>query len=64
MLTLLGGVAAGAVLGVLFAPDKGKQTRKNLSERAKKFSKQARGKFRVSSEGTLTREKQPEAVNL
>ena len=38
MLSLLGGVAAGIAIGVLFAPDKGSKMRKNLSNTAKDFA--------------------------
>jgi len=32
------GVAAGAVLGILFAPEKGSETRKKINEEGKKMS--------------------------
>lgn len=32
------GVVAGTVLGVLFAPDKGYETRKKINEKAKKIT--------------------------
>ena len=33
MLGVLAGIAAGAVLGILFAPEKGSNTRKNISRK-------------------------------
>ena len=39
------GAAAGAVLGVLFAPDKGTETRKKLSEKGGELGQAARNKF-------------------
>lgn len=35
LLTLAGGMAAGALIGLLFAPDKGTITRKKIKDRAK-----------------------------
>jgi len=37
ILAFLGGVAAGAAIGVLLAPEKGEDTRKKISEGASRF---------------------------
>jgi len=39
------GVAAGAILGVLFAPDKGSETRKKVSEKSNDFADSLKDKF-------------------
>ncbi|HET6244735.1 MAG: YtxH domain-containing protein [Bacteroidetes bacterium] len=38
LFTFLAGAAAGAVLGILYAPDKGETTRKKISDQAKDFT--------------------------
>ena len=37
LLGVLAGVAVGATLGILFAPDKGSETRKKISQTARHF---------------------------
>ena len=39
------GIAAGAVLGILFAPDKGSETRRKMNEKGKKFAADVKEKF-------------------
>jgi gas vesicle protein len=44
------GLAIGGILGVLFAPDKGSETRRKLSERGKKISEKVKEKIREERE--------------
>jgi gas vesicle protein len=44
-LGLLAGVAVGAVLGILFAPDKGWNTRKRISKKGEDIADDLREKF-------------------
>ena len=45
MLGLLAGVAAGAVLGILFAPDKGSATRKKILSKGEDYADNVKEKF-------------------
>jgi gas vesicle protein len=47
---LVVGAAVGAVLGVLFAPDKGSETRKKINDEGKKMSDAIRNKFNEMKE--------------
>ena len=45
LLALLAGVAAGALLGVLFAPEKGSETRKKISKKGEDYAENLTEKF-------------------
>lgn len=45
LLGMLAGVAAGALLGVLFAPDKGSRTRKKICREGEEISDDLKEKF-------------------
>ncbi|HEU4574898.1 MAG TPA: YtxH domain-containing protein [Chitinophagaceae bacterium] len=50
LIALGAGIAIGGLLGVLFAPDKGKDTRKKIADSGKKFSDEIEKKFRRGKE--------------
>lgn len=51
MLIALGaGLAIGGILGVLFAPDKGVNTRHKIAENGKKLTDQLKHKFKAGKE--------------
>jgi len=45
LLAVLAGVAAGGLLGVLFAPDKGSVTRKKISKKSEDYAEALKEKF-------------------
>lgn len=44
-LGVLGGIAVGAIAGILLAPDKGSKTRKKILFKSKNFADDIKGKF-------------------
>lgn len=49
-LGILAGVAAGAAVGILFAPDKGSKTRNNITSRSRRFADDVGHAFSPSPE--------------
>lgn len=45
VVVVLAGVAVGALIGVLFAPEKGSETRRKISDKGKDYSDAVKDKF-------------------
>jgi gas vesicle protein len=48
ILGVLGGLAAGAIMGILFAPKKGKKTRKKIKNVSNDYADKLKDKFDVA----------------
>lgn len=46
-ISVAAGAAAGAVLGILFAPEKGSELRRKINERGKKITNAVKEKFQA-----------------
>jgi gas vesicle protein len=65
---LLAGVAIGATLGILFAPDKGSVTRKNISKKGEDYMDNLRYRFyelmdRMNKKAEAVKEEGKDLVN-
>lgn len=45
LLGVLAGIAAGATLGILFAPDKGSNTRRKITKKGEGYAEELKDKF-------------------
>lgn len=45
LLGIIAGAATGALLGILFAPDKGSETRKKIAKKSKQYGQDLKDKY-------------------
>lgn len=45
LLGIIAGAATGALLGILFAPDKGSETRKKIAKKSKQYGEDLKEKY-------------------
>jgi len=64
ILALLGGVAIGAAIGILLAPDKGSETRKKMADAAKDFGDKAKEKVKEGMASAFKSKVNGEAEDL
>ena len=55
LLSLLAGAVAGAAIGILFAPDKGSETRRKISEESNDLANNLKSKFNDLVDGAKER---------
>lgn len=55
LIALGAGLAIGGILGILFAPDKGKDTRRKLVDQGKKLTDKVKTKFNKEKEELMAR---------
>jgi gas vesicle protein len=55
ILGVIGGVAVGAIAGILFAPAKGTKTRKRIMKKGNNYTKELKNKFGDLYDGITTK---------
>ena len=63
VLGALAGAASGAIIGILFAPDKGSETRKKIVQKGEDYFESVKGKFNDFIDGIYARFDGKEAVS-